>query len=410
MAHIKDVVDCYYIQDSELCYGSIGGNKLYNCHFTIDCGNSHDVHFSRNCYDCSNCFGCVNLSKKNYCIWNKQYTKEEYKKKIAEMNLSSWKIFESILQEFKNFSLQFPRRFYIGNSKNKNVTGDYIYDSKSAHDIYMAIGVENSRYVSLINQKTVRDCYDYTGWGCNSEMLYECALVGEGASNVKFSNECWPNAMNVEYSMYAIGGCKDCFGCVNLKKKQYCILNKQYTKEEYKKLKNQIISDMDNNPYIDEKGRVYKYGEFLPLMLSPFAYNETVVQDYFPITKKEAFEKRFSWFEFKKPIYIISKKASDLPDNIQDVTDNILNEVIECIDCKRGFKIILNELIFLRRFNITLPRSCPECRHKSRFIQVNLPEFYNRNCNKCGVEIKTSYAPDRPEIVYCEKCYQQEVY
>jgi hypothetical protein len=29
---------------------------------------------------------------------------------------------------------------------------------------------------------------------------------------------------------------------------------------------------------------------------------------------------------------------------------------------------------------------------------------------KCEVEFETSYAPDRPEIVYCEKCYQQEVY
>jgi len=25
-------------------------------------------------------------------------------------------------------------------------------------------------------------------------------------------------------------------------------------------------------------------------------------------------------------------------------------------------------------------------------------------------EFETAYAPDRPEIVYCEKCYQQEVY
>jgi hypothetical protein len=29
---------------------------------------------------------------------------------------------------------------------------------------------------------------------------------------------------------------------------------------------------------------------------------------------------------------------------------------------------------------------------------------------KCNVEFETSYAPDRSEIVYCEKCYQQEVY
>jgi len=29
---------------------------------------------------------------------------------------------------------------------------------------------------------------------------------------------------------------------------------------------------------------------------------------------------------------------------------------------------------------------------------------------KCTVEFKTTYAPERSEIVYCEKCYQQEIY
>jgi hypothetical protein len=28
----------------------------------------------------------------------------------------------------------------------------------------------------------------------------------------------------------------------------------------------------------------------------------------------------------------------------------------------------------------------------------------------CNEIVKTGYAPDSPDIVYCEKCYQQEVY
>ena len=27
----------------------------------------------------------------------------------------------------------------------------------------------------------------------------------------------------------------------------------------------------------------------------------------------------------------------------------------------------------------------------------------------CPNEFETTYSPDRPEIVYCEQCYQQEV-
>src|SRR3990167_8842209 len=78
------------------------------------------------------------------------------------------------------------------------------------------------------------------------------------------------------------------FACIGLRNKSYCILNKQYTKEEYEKLVPRIIEHMNTMPYIDKKGRVYKYGEFFTPELSPFAYNETVAQDYFPITEKEA--------------------------------------------------------------------------------------------------------------------------
>ncbi len=202
----------------------------------------------------------------------------------------------------KDFSMGFPRRFYRGNTQNKNVSGEYISFSKNAKHVYIGFNIEDSKYVQYLTLPKTKDAYDYTGWGYNSEKLYECALVGEGAYNCKFSNECWPNAINLEYCMYAISNCKDCFGCVNIKKKQYCILNKQYTKEEYEKLKDKIISDMDKNPYVDDQGRIYKYGEFLPYMMSPFGYNETIAQEFFPIKEVEASQKGFNWFEKEKPV------------------------------------------------------------------------------------------------------------
>ena len=119
--------------------------------------------------------------------------------------------------------------------------------------------------------------------------------------------------------------------------------------------------------------------------------------------------------------------AKYLPDNIKDTDEQILKEVIECESCRRPFKIIENELIFLKRFNLALPRKCFECRHQERFKKVNPPKLYHRQCmcggaesprttvehshsGQCTNEFETSYAPERPEIVYCEKCFQQEVY
>jgi len=70
--------------------------------------------------------------------------------------------------------------------------------------------------------------------------------------------------------------------------------------------------------------------------------------------------------------------------------------------------------------NLPLPRLCPNCRHYQRLAQRNPLKLWHRQCmckkenhehnGKCEVEFETSYAPERPEIIYCERCYQQEVY
>ncbi len=43
-------------------------------------------------------------------------------------------------------------------------------------------------------------------------------------------------------------------------------------------------------------------------------------------------------------------------------------------------------------------------------LYKNLAKHHLHGEKHCPNEFETSYAPDRPEIIYCEKCYQQEVY
>ena len=101
------------------------------------------------------------------------------------------------------------------------------------------------------------------------------------------------------------------------------------------------------------------------------------------------------------------------------IDESIIGKVIECShrgectqNCTLGFKIILEELQFYRRMNLPLPHLCPNCRHYERLSQRNPMKLWHRKCMKegCDNEFETSYAPERPEIVYCEKCYQKEVY
>ncbi|NVN97130.1 hypothetical protein HXX01_02765, partial [Candidatus Nomurabacteria bacterium] len=199
---------------------------------------------------------------------------------------------------------------------------------------------------------------------------------------------------------------------IGLKNKQYCILNKQYTKEEYFEMIEKIKKHMDNMPYIDAKGRVYKYGEFFPYELCPFGYNEAVINDHFPLTKEEILERGYPYKEKQDNKYIITLKAKDIPDDIKDTDDSILNEVIECEESGKAFKITPFEFQFYQRMNIPIPRLHPDERYKKRLAFRNPMVLYTRKCmhEGCNNEFETTYAPERPEMIYCKECYQREVY
>jgi hypothetical protein len=102
--------------------------------------------------------------------------------------------------------------------------------------------------------------------------------------------------------------------------------------------------------------------------------------------------------------------AKDLPDNINDVTDDILKRAVECEITKKPFRIIKQELEFYRKQNLPVPRRHHDRRHKDRMALRNPLKLWSRKCAKCGADIRTSYSPGRPEIVYCENCYLKEVY
>ena len=406
-AHLSDSLDCYRVKESELCYECVGMYKCYQCIYSEELDSCTNVHFSRSCSGCTDCVGCINLRNKSNCIFNVEYSKEEYKKKIEELKLDTREGADAMLRLSREFWLTKPHRAVIGNSLNVNTTGDFVYESKNTKDAYMVAGVEDSRYVQMLAMEGTKGCYDYTNWGNSAENLYECLTVGEGASNDHFCVQCWPNAIDNEYCLYTVQS-KDCFGCYNLKRKQYCILNKEYSKTDYFALKERIISDMKSNPYTDSSGRVWSYGELFPFELSPFAYNETIANYYFPLTKEEAAKKNMSWYDIPDTEHKITLPASSLPPKADDIDDAIQNEIIECKECKKGFRVTAPELYLHKKINVPLPHKCWKCRYKRRFDAVNKPQLYTRKCQKCSNEISTSYSPDRPEIVYCSTCYQQE--
>ncbi|MFA6257447.1 MAG: hypothetical protein WC671_00345 [Candidatus Paceibacterota bacterium] len=427
--HCKDCVDNSHIQYSERCYECFWLEKCYQCYFSIMCGESHNLFLCRNCLGCNDCFGCANLRKSSYCIFNKQYSKENYFKEIESMKLNTIFGLKKMRGKARAFWLTQPTKSQHG-LKNLNSTGSHVTHCKNVNDSFLIRGSENMRYCQHMQVPANKDCYDVSNWGENTELSYETLVCGENAYNMKFSFNCWPTCTDSEYCM-DLFSCSDCFGCVGLKKKQYCIFNKQYTKEEYYQIIEKIKKQMDDIPYTDKQGLIYKYGEFFPIEFSQSGYNNTVAIQHFPLTKTEAEKKGYLWVEAPQSEYRITIKSSELPNSIPEENE-ILKEIIECENCKKAYRIMENELIFLRKENLPLPDLCHDCRYDRRIKDRLSIRSYDQSCmcggtldetgiykntvkhlhadEPCGEKFKTGHAPENKEIVYCEKCYQQEVY
>jgi hypothetical protein len=419
--------------------------------FSSQCEDSYNLALCKDCVGCNDCFGCVGLRRKSYCLWNEQLSKEEYLKRLAEYDLGSHRSVEKLKAQAKAFWLTFPNK-YIEGYQNTSVSGNYIDHSKNVRQSFLIRESENLRYCQYVQELPgSRYCYDYTAWGDSNEFIYECSACGIGTNRIKFCYNVQENVHDIEYS-YMCSGSSDLFGCVGLRKKQYCILNKRYEKGDYEALVKKIKENMDAMPYTDAKGRVYKYGEFFPVELSPFAYNETLAQEYFPKTKEETLAEGYTWRDTAEKNYVPTVAAGDLPDNIKDVQDSVTDEIIRCATvspdtttgsigsrgpdprvsgCTGAFRIVPQELQFYRKTGLPLPRLCPKCRTFERLAQRTGLQVYSRTCQctgarsengvyvntvphahgaeHCPNEFETSYPPDSLAIVYCEACYQSEV-
>ncbi len=391
----RDTVDTYYADASERSYEGVNLDRCAGVAWGQNVSDCLNSWFLLNCANCTNCFGCVNLRNKSFCFLNEQLDKDEWKRRVSEI-VGSYEKTKKFEEEFKVFTLKFPRR-ENNNFKSVDVSGDYVAESKNCHDCFEVAFSENLK--NAFSAKYAKDSYDILGHGRKAELMIEC--VGAGSSQRVIGSWWVETSHDIEYSLAMNGGNNNCFGCDGLKNASYAVLNKKYSEEEYKKIREQIVRELK------EKGI---YGSFLPPALSFFAYNESISQDNMSLTKEEAIGQGFRW-EDELPMTKGQEtmKSEKIPDRIQDVDEDILKEIFACIDCERNYRLTQAEFDIYKKALLPIPRRCFSCRHMNRIKRRGNFTLHSRACGKCSKEIKTNYAPDRPEIVYCEACYQAEV-
>ena len=393
----KQCIDCAFLHESELCYECIDCRKCFGCMFSEQCQDSTDLIFCYNLRNSNNCIFCTNGRNLSNSILNIKYTKEEFDNKKKEI-LKDHESIEKAKKDFEILKSKTIKKFAT-QTKCHNVTGDYIHNCYDGVDLFATYDANNCSYMKDAEKPI--DSQDCNNYYYKPQFGYNVMGVLEGnmLKNSAFVFYC----NNVEY-------CDNChhlsngLGCISVRKGDYIILNKTYSKEEYFDIEQKIINELKKDG---------GFGQFFPPDVAPFGYNEYLMYDFYPLDKKEATKRGYTWQE--KATGTFGKetiKKGEVPASINDVDEKILDEILVCEECDKNFKIIEAELNFYKKMRLPIPRKDFECRHEDRMRKRNSMKLYHRLCMKkgCDNEFETTYSPDKPDIIYCESCYQKEIY
>ncbi len=240
-----------------------------------------------------------------------------------------------------------------------------------------------------------KDCIDQVG-------CWNIELSGDNSCNegYQIKHSTWSRGRYCEYLdiCYEV---EYCFGCVGLRNKKYCILNKQYSKEEYETLKNKIITDME---------RRGEYGDFLPYNMGTCPYNLSTAVIYFPDIKKEEIIENGGYWSEEDLSSSDGMSSLDLPDSILETQSSIISQALICPESKYRFNISSSEYEFHKNKKFALPRIHFDIRVIKKAQKSSIFKTTPCKCFYCKKDINAYYPPEwKYANIACEDCYKQNI-
>ena len=339
----RDLVDCIWCIESELAYSCADITRCYDLAFSDHCQDCSSSRFLYDCTSCRDCFCCVGLSGAQYCFENKQLTESEYRARMLSVNLERRSACDEWRAKLYNLRSGNANRLFLDRCENS--TGDHLVGCAGALNCYFSFDSYDIEH--CIGVQKLHSSFFCSGLGANSEQLYCCEAVGDQAYDIKFSLNCMSGVQHLEYCLNVCNGSTHCFGCVGLRRSSYMILNRSYSKEEYLSLVARIKEQMR---------AAGEYGEFFPLNLSPFAFNRSEAFDFLPLSENEAVGYGYRW-QPEEPLE--PAEVTDLPDSLDDVSDDVLSQRFRCLATNRLFTVQSKELEFHRRMGLALSPYSP---------------------------------------------------
>ena len=397
-----NIEDCMYMREWEK------SKRCINCDYVIRCENCHDCvqcfdcfdmksclycywcSFCDNCEKCNNCHNCINcsdLENKSYCINNKQYSKEE---------------FENLANNIKRDWIEL--KSLVGCSQ-KSCERCYWNDLTNCSDCRFLTESYDCKNVKYCNrQLQLQNCIDLQG----SYEQFTLEWISTANSYLWWFMSYWSGNKESWYYMYCYN-CSNIFWCVWLKYKNYCIYNKQYTKEEYNQIVPQIIAQMIRNK---------QRWEFFNPQLPYYWYNESLAMSYYPLTKEQAIERWYKRSDYEAPMPHVEKKVQgkDLPkqwcktikEKKPEILEKILNYAVICEVSQKPFRITKQEIDFYVKHNIPLPTKHPDIRHQERLARKDPTTLKLIQCDECWEEILSVHEKWKWKRILCEKCFYNE--
>ena len=361
----KNIFNSVQVGDhSENIYQSANVFKSLNIFFSKYIENCYSIRCSNNLISCQECLLCSGLENKSYCIENKQYSKEEYfiKKEeiISDKNMMR-DVYAAMTQPWINHGSSNVQHCDFAINSEDIENGKFCNYIKSAKNILVVSSPrENRNFYNVFEAGAMgnKDFYNAINAGVGSEKIYNCEWI--------------VTCSNCYYSRF-LEHCSFCLWCIGLKNKSYCILNKQYSKEERYAKADEIFTQMEKD---------WQLWEFFPATMNPFYFNDTaayLIDNSF--TKEEVTKLWYLWRD--EPIKVdipegaVTVRSSELSSYELRVTgaDGKKEWKLDETVCKRviidengdAYRIIPMELEFLQKHGLPLPRKHWLTRMKENF-------------------------------------------
>ncbi|MDC0358572.1 hypothetical protein OAO01_07130 [Oligoflexia bacterium] len=391
---LRSSVDCSACKDMELCADCYGCGSCYWSSNLVQCSNVSNGQFCFDCHACSDVILCWNLRNKQYCVRNQQLSKEAFLAEKERLSCSKRTVREQAEAELRSHMQEDAIHRFANMLNCEDCTGDNLIECRNCVDSFDILrGEDLTRVISVDND--AKCSMDVFGTWDGAELIYESMSATK--YRVLFSFNVWESS-EVYYSDASFS-CEHIFGCSGLKREKFCILNQRYSEQEYRALVKRLIEHMHSTG---------EWGEFFPVSYAPVAYNESVAREYFPLSKAEV--EAYGW-RWQEP----SARGQDglSPRDFDDfvsIPENISKLALCCNACGYNYRITTAEAQLYNQLELPLPAHCPDCRYDNRLAYRPPRKLWERGCGKCGAEIQTPYAPEQPEVVYCEGCYLERVF